>query len=132
MTAGFNWGARACAAQAKSAPQFQSRAAAVGEVRAPPVVAEFRAAPATAFLHLCPFRAERESACQDRIQFRCMPLTVFDIRGIPGNHRELIEAAVVAGCKHTSAPLAIRPPGPERSTHEEPVNSDGPINAGRL
>src|SRR5580704_8393033 len=33
-----------------------------------------------------------------------MPLTVFDIRGIPGNRRERIEAAVVAGCKHTSAP----------------------------
>jgi hypothetical protein len=33
-----------------------------------------------------------------------MPLTVFDIRGIPGNRRERIEAAVVAGCKHASAP----------------------------
>ena len=30
-----------------------------------------------------------------------MPLTVFDIRGIPGNRRERIEAAVIAGCQGT-------------------------------
>jgi hypothetical protein len=29
-----------------------------------------------------------------------MPLTVFDVRGITGNRRERIEAAVVAGGKH--------------------------------
>jgi len=33
-----------------------------------------------------------------------MPLTVFDIKGIPGHRRERIEAAVVAGGKNTSAP----------------------------
>jgi hypothetical protein len=31
-----------------------------------------------------------------------MPLTVFDIKGIPGNRRERIEAAVIAGGRHTS------------------------------
>ena len=33
-----------------------------------------------------------------------MPLTIFDIRGIPGNRLERIEAAVIAGCKHASSP----------------------------
>jgi hypothetical protein len=33
-----------------------------------------------------------------------MPLTVFDIKGIPGHRRERIEAAVVALGKHTKAP----------------------------
>jgi hypothetical protein len=33
-----------------------------------------------------------------------MPLTVFDMRGVPGHRRERIEAAVVAGGKHVSAP----------------------------
>ena len=33
-----------------------------------------------------------------------MPLTVFDIKGVPGNRRERIEAAVVAGGRHTSGP----------------------------
>jgi hypothetical protein len=33
-----------------------------------------------------------------------MPITVFDMRGIPGHRRERIEAAVVAGGKHTSGP----------------------------
>ena len=33
-----------------------------------------------------------------------MPLTVFSLRGIPGNRREPIEAAVVAGGRHTIAP----------------------------
>jgi hypothetical protein len=32
-----------------------------------------------------------------------MPLTVFDVKG-PGHRRERIEAAVVAGGKHASAP----------------------------
>ena len=40
-----------------------------------------------------------------------MPLTVFDLRGIPGNRRERIEAAVVAGCKHANAPYAFQAPG---------------------
>jgi hypothetical protein len=40
-----------------------------------------------------PLRAERESGRQDRLQLRRMPLTVFDIRGIPGNRRERIAAA---------------------------------------
>jgi hypothetical protein len=31
-----------------------------------------------------------------------MPLTVFDVKGIPGNRRERIEVAVVAGGRHTS------------------------------
>ena len=38
------------------------------------------------------------------LQLNCMPLTVFDIQGIPGHRRERIEAAVVAGGKHVSAP----------------------------
>ena len=33
-----------------------------------------------------------------------MPLTVFDIKGVPGHRRERIEAAVVAGGKLTTAP----------------------------
>jgi hypothetical protein len=33
-----------------------------------------------------------------------MPLTVFDIKGVPGHRRERIETAVVAGGKHVSAP----------------------------
>ena len=33
-----------------------------------------------------------------------MPLTVFDIKGVPGHRRERIEAAVIAGGKHTSSP----------------------------
>ena len=33
-----------------------------------------------------------------------MPLTVFDIKGIPGHRRERIEAAVVAGGKRVSGP----------------------------
>jgi hypothetical protein len=33
-----------------------------------------------------------------------MPITVFEMRGIPGHRRERIEAAVVAGGKHTTAP----------------------------
>ena len=31
-----------------------------------------------------------------------MPLTVFDIKGVPGNRHERIEAAVVAGARHAS------------------------------
>ena len=31
-----------------------------------------------------------------------MPITVFDMRGIPGHRRERIEAAVVAGGRHVS------------------------------
>jgi hypothetical protein len=38
------------------------------------------------------------------LQLNGMPLTVFDIKGIPGHRRERIEAAVVAGGKHVSAP----------------------------
>jgi hypothetical protein len=30
-----------------------------------------------------------------------MPLTGFDVKGIPGHRRERIEAAVAAGGKHT-------------------------------
>ena len=33
-----------------------------------------------------------------------MPITVFDVKGIPGTRRERIEAAVVAGVKHLSGP----------------------------
>jgi hypothetical protein len=33
-----------------------------------------------------------------------MPLTVFDIKGVPGNRRERIEAAVVAGGRHARGP----------------------------
>ena len=33
-----------------------------------------------------------------------MPLTVFDIKGVPGNRRERIEAAVIAGGRHASCP----------------------------
>jgi hypothetical protein len=33
-----------------------------------------------------------------------MPVTVFDIKGLPGHRRERIEAAVVAGGKYTKAP----------------------------
>jgi hypothetical protein len=31
-----------------------------------------------------------------------MPVTVFDVKGVPGHRRERIEAAVVAGGKHAS------------------------------
>ena len=33
-----------------------------------------------------------------------MPLTVFDIKGLPGHRRERIEAAVVAGGRHVAGP----------------------------
>jgi hypothetical protein len=33
-----------------------------------------------------------------------MPVTVFDIKMLPGHRSERIEAAVVAGGKHTNAP----------------------------
>jgi hypothetical protein len=33
-----------------------------------------------------------------------MPLTVFEIKGIPGSRRERIEAAVVAGGRHARGP----------------------------
>jgi hypothetical protein len=33
-----------------------------------------------------------------------MPITVFDMRGIPSHRRERIEAAVVAGGKHLAEP----------------------------
>jgi hypothetical protein len=33
-----------------------------------------------------------------------MPLMVFDIKGVPGHRRERIEAAVVAGGRHTERP----------------------------
>jgi hypothetical protein len=33
-----------------------------------------------------------------------MPVTVFDIKGLPGHRRERIEAAVVTGGKHTQTP----------------------------
>jgi len=33
-----------------------------------------------------------------------MPLTVFDIKGIPGTRRECIEAAVQAGGRHLPGP----------------------------
>jgi hypothetical protein len=33
-----------------------------------------------------------------------MPLTVFDIKGVPGTRRERIEAAVVAGGRHARGP----------------------------
>jgi hypothetical protein len=31
-----------------------------------------------------------------------MPITVFDVKGVPGHRRERIETAVVAGGKHAS------------------------------
>jgi hypothetical protein len=34
-----------------------------------------------------------------------MPLTVFDIKGVPAHRRERIEAAVAAGGKHTPEPF---------------------------
>jgi hypothetical protein len=33
-----------------------------------------------------------------------MPITVFDIKGVPGTRRERIEAAVVAGGRHARGP----------------------------
>jgi hypothetical protein len=33
-----------------------------------------------------------------------MPLTVFDVKGIPAHRRKRIEAAIVAGSKHASGP----------------------------
>jgi hypothetical protein len=46
-----------------------------------------------------------------------MPLTVFDIKGVPGTRRERIEAAVVAGGRHTTGP------------HEAWISAD-PFNGG--
>jgi hypothetical protein len=44
-----------------------------------------------------------------------MPLTVFQIKGLSGNRRERIEAAVVAGGKHARGPhegwIAVDPRG---------------------
>ena len=36
-----------------------------------------------------------------------MPITVFDVKGIPANRRERIESAVVAGGKHTPGPHEV-------------------------
>ena len=47
----------------------------------------------------------------------CVPLTVFDIKGIPGTRLQRIEEAVVAGGRHTSGP------------HEAWVSAD-PFNDG--
>ena len=33
-----------------------------------------------------------------------MPLTIFEVKGVPGTRRERIETAVVAGAKHLSEP----------------------------
>jgi hypothetical protein len=33
-----------------------------------------------------------------------MPLTVFEVKGVPGTRRERIETAVVAGAKHLKEP----------------------------
>jgi hypothetical protein len=33
-----------------------------------------------------------------------MPLTIFDVKGVPGARRERIETAVVAGAKHLPEP----------------------------
>lgn len=33
-----------------------------------------------------------------------MPITVFDIKGVPGSRRDRIEAAVVAGGRHARGP----------------------------
>ena len=33
-----------------------------------------------------------------------MPLTIFDVKGVPGTRRERIETAVVAGAKHLNEP----------------------------
>ena len=43
---------------------------------------------------------------QSPMTYNCglMPLTVFDIKGIPGHRRERIEAAVISGGKHVRAP----------------------------
>jgi hypothetical protein len=38
------------------------------------------------------------------LQLCRMPITVFDIKGIPGGRRERIEAAIVAGGKHVAEP----------------------------
>jgi hypothetical protein len=46
-----------------------------------------------------------------------MPLTVFSLRGVPGNRRERIEAAVVAGGRQTTGP------------HEAGIAAD-PFNGG--
>jgi hypothetical protein len=33
-----------------------------------------------------------------------MPLTIFDVNGVPGTRRERIETAIVAGAKHLKDP----------------------------
>lgn len=47
-----------------------------------------------------------------------MPLTVFDVKGVPSHRRERIEPAVVAGGKHLAAPhegwIAVDPQGKVR------------------
>jgi hypothetical protein len=47
-----------------------------------------------------------------------MPLTIFSIKGLSGNRREHIEAAVVAGGKHARGPhegwIAVEPRGTVR------------------
>ena len=52
------------------------------------------------------------------LQLLPMPLTVFDIKGVPGHRRERIEAAVVAGGKHVRGPheawIAMDPRGTVR------------------
>jgi hypothetical protein len=46
----------------------------------------------------------RNRASAWSVQLSRMPVTVFDIKGLPGHRRERIEAAVVAGGKHAKGP----------------------------
>ena len=52
------------------------------------------------------------------LQLWPMPITVFSVKGVPGNRRERIEAAVVAGGKSTRKPheawIAVDPRGTVR------------------
>ena len=53
------------------------------------------------------FAPEPSSAHSHRprpLQYPVMPLTVFDIKGVPGTRHERIEAAVVAGGRHARGP----------------------------
>jgi hypothetical protein len=56
----------------------------------------------------CTLMVDERKVIHDRIQLSFMPLTIFDVKGVPGTRRERIETAVVAGAKHLPVRGGVR------------------------
>jgi len=63
-----------------------------------------------------------------------MPITVFDVKGVPGHRRERIEAAVVRGGKHANGAFETVGPCDEQteSTPERIGSDPGFVRDARL